>query len=113
VKGGTQMKKFLITENEKLADIAQAKDHKEAVVNHAIANRLNPIDVEAEEVGDVTIKELFVKGEVKKRLNKNYPFHTEEHATGITEQVLEDEEMWFIIEGEIDGQIIYYMNPQE
>jgi hypothetical protein len=113
MEGGAQMKKFLITENDKLADITKAKDHKEAVVNHAIANKLNPINVDAEELGDRTIKELFVKSEVKKLLNKKYLFHEEGDVVGATEQILKDEEMWFAFEEEIDGQIIYYMDPHK
>lgn len=106
-------KKFLITANEKLADIVKAKDIKEAIVDHAIENRLNPIEVEAEELGDMGIRELFVKTEVKKQLNKRYLYHEESDVTGATKQILDNDDFWVAFEEEIDGQIIVYMDPQE
>lgn len=96
-------KKFLITENNKLANITTAKDHKEAVVEHAIVNRMNPIDLDAKEVEGMSLKELFVQEAVKAKLNKTYPFHKEDDVACVTKKVLKDEEIWIIFENTIDA----------
>jgi hypothetical protein len=102
-------KKFLIIEKNKLANISAAKDHKEAVVDHAIANKMNPIELDAKEVEGLSIKELFVQELVKDKLNKTFPFHKEEDAAGVWEQVIADFEIWHVLDNEIEDHVFAYM----
>jgi hypothetical protein len=106
-------KKFLITENNKLANITAAKDYKEAIVDHAVANRINPIVLDAKEVEGMSIKELFVQEAVKNKLNKTHPFHKEDDVLGAVEQVLVDSEIWYVLDDSIEDHVFAYMEPEQ